>query len=335
MKRKIIRFGQSSHVISLPIDWMRKKRLSKSDYVDIAEMPDGALRVGTEKREERKQYELSYPGPMLVKPLVISAYINGADRIRIISDKPFTREDSRAIWDIITLLSGMEIVNESSNMVEFKCYLSPPDASMMSELKRMYRLCHEMIEDVSKSFRDKSITDSLLERTTTIERIRFLICRQAAAHGGGAEAGGCEDMRPKVLVAMALQNISHSVGHIAKVLAQSKNVLSKKSYEEISATGGAIYTLLEDAFKAFANQDIGLAIESYKRADEYMSKPIGVVTDILSRKESDAATATKIMGSAEDIVRQCKFIAYYAIDSGVMRAMTPISAQPSDTEESQ
>ena len=58
--RKLIKFGESSHVISLPASWIRKNNLKKGDHIYFEENGNNELVITAEiKKFEPEQQEIT------------------------------------------------------------------------------------------------------------------------------------------------------------------------------------------------------------------------------------------------------------------------------------
>src|SRR3989344_5322393 len=86
--RKIIKFGNSSFVLSLPIDWIKKNSLGKGDLVSISENINNELVLSASSKEksvQRKEIVIDINNKDLsrIKREIVSAYLNSYGVIRI------------------------------------------------------------------------------------------------------------------------------------------------------------------------------------------------------------------------------------------------------------
>ncbi len=84
--RKLIKFGNSSFIVSLPTDWVKKNRLKKGDLMYYSLENDG-IKFCPEFKEEKKELkeitiELSDNIDLFRREL-ISAYIDGYSVVKI------------------------------------------------------------------------------------------------------------------------------------------------------------------------------------------------------------------------------------------------------------
>ena len=88
--RKLIKFGNSSFIISIPSAWLRKNKLGKGDVVYLEE--DGGSRLvlhsSTINKKEEKEFSIDTKGKDVdrVKEELYNAYIEGFDVIKLLGD---------------------------------------------------------------------------------------------------------------------------------------------------------------------------------------------------------------------------------------------------------
>ena len=82
--RKIIQFGNSSYVVTLPQEWIKKNKLEKGQYVNLSENNNYII-LATQPLEEEKKAEINLDD----KPLkvfnreLISYYLKNYKYIKI------------------------------------------------------------------------------------------------------------------------------------------------------------------------------------------------------------------------------------------------------------
>ena len=89
--RKLIKFGNSSHIISLPNSWVRKNKLKKGALIYFEENGNGEIVLTPElKKEENKISEITIN--ITNKPIqtiereIMNGYINNYDTLNIVGD---------------------------------------------------------------------------------------------------------------------------------------------------------------------------------------------------------------------------------------------------------
>ncbi len=123
--RKIISFGKSSFVVSIPKTWMKNNKLKKGSSVKIVE-DNESLIISPLKDEKSIKNNLSknlvFENEKQLQRELISAYIEGYDTINI-KVKDLEKKMS-LIHKIFENLIALEIVSNENNVVVAKDYLN-------------------------------------------------------------------------------------------------------------------------------------------------------------------------------------------------------------------
>ena len=124
MKRKIIRLGQATYVMSLPSKWIRESNLNKGDYIEVEEK-DGNLIISTQKAAQRTEVTLDLHNfnERTIQNVLNQTYRKGFDVIRL---KYATSEQLKSVRRITkeTLL-GFEVVKEEKGFCTLENIAEP------------------------------------------------------------------------------------------------------------------------------------------------------------------------------------------------------------------
>ena len=147
--RKIISFGDSSYVISLPKDWIDKNMLKKGESVIVEEEGDW-LRVGPQNVKptpQNKEITIDFNGNLRdLKTRVLHAYVNNYNIINIKRQK--IEKNSSAIRQIISNFIGLDVVEQKDDRIIVNDVLDISSVSVYNYLRRVDRLIISMAEDV-------------------------------------------------------------------------------------------------------------------------------------------------------------------------------------------
>ena len=131
-KRKIIAFGSSSFIVSVPKAWIKENKLKKGDMLTLEEKDDELVfsAGNKEAREEERSIFIIAEGKdlQLVKSEIVSAYLNNYSIIDIsgVSKK----EDVIKIKDTLRKLIGFEIIRQEYEKICVKDLLDIREASI-------------------------------------------------------------------------------------------------------------------------------------------------------------------------------------------------------------
>ncbi len=179
--RKLIKFGNSSHIVSLPNDWLKKNNLIKGDTIFIEENGNNELVLRSqikEKKREEKQITIDTESkePEKVGREIISAYINDYRTIKLVGKN--IEKNSKKIREMLKELSGIEILEQTKDHIIAKDFINLEDISMLHLVRRMDILTRNMLNDAKDSLQ-RDVYQSLMQRDEDINRLVFLAYRLA------------------------------------------------------------------------------------------------------------------------------------------------------------
>ncbi len=176
--RKIIGFGDSSYVVSLPKDWVVKNGLKKGDSIVVIE-EEGSVRISPtiiNQSNNRKNITLEFDGDLRkLKSQLIHYYIDSYHTINIVGKDllPHMKE----IGKIVDRLIALEIVQSGSKKVVLQDFLNIHDFSVYDTIRRMDRIVLSMTDDVKNYLLGKhlDVTNDLQSKELDITRLNNLI----------------------------------------------------------------------------------------------------------------------------------------------------------------
>ncbi len=136
--RKLISFGKTSFIISLPKAWVVKNNLVKGDLIAVEE-DNGQLVLspGSQKGKEIiKKGKLDLTNlPTLKRRLICAAYLKGYDELEIIYDKP---DYIQVIQKTIPEFAGYDIIKQGTNRCIIKQISKPTQNEFENVLNRLF-----------------------------------------------------------------------------------------------------------------------------------------------------------------------------------------------------
>ena len=179
--RKLIKFGNSSHIVSLPNTWLKKNGLSKGDTLYLEENGNNELILSSQKKEktiEEKQITIETDSKQKkeVSREIISAYINNYKTIKLVGKN--IEKKSKEIREILKSLSGIEVLEQTKDNIIAKDFINMENISLMHLIRRMDILTRNMLNDAKDSLQ-KEVYQSLMQRDEDINRLVFLAYRVA------------------------------------------------------------------------------------------------------------------------------------------------------------
>ena len=120
--RKLVKFGNSSYILSLPKAWIVKHNLDKGDLISVLE-EDGYLRLepGVSKKEDPiRELVINVDCDLPVWQKLISAYINNYDVINLVGKNISSK--SEEIRELVGRLVALELVQQSPKKITLKSF---------------------------------------------------------------------------------------------------------------------------------------------------------------------------------------------------------------------
>lgn len=143
MQRKLIQLSESTHVVSLPVKWLRENKLSKGDVIDVQQTSDGLLiSPVSASKKTRKSIDIAPLEGRLNWMTLDAAYLEGNDII-VIS----TRDDqSEFLTRMVRYFPGMIIADQRKNEVTFE-NIGTDQYDVEQIITRIYNMILSFISD--------------------------------------------------------------------------------------------------------------------------------------------------------------------------------------------
>jgi len=258
--RKIIAFGTSSFVVSLPKEWIIQNKLKKGDnlYIENNKGELVLLPGPSEAKEELKQdvINIDKKDLDLVRTQIVTSYLNGANVINIKGTE--LEKNSQKMKSILRNLTGMEIINQTNDKITAKDLLNIKEISVPTLIRRMDNIVRSMVLD-SIDCLNTDHYSSIYERDVDVNRLVFLIfrvLRTALKDPSLARSLGMTniDILANWIVATKLEKIGDQAKRIARSINEIK--IEKKDGEEVAGVYRDIYNDYLEVMKAFYKKDL-------------------------------------------------------------------------------
>ncbi len=252
-QRKIVAFGNSSYIISLPKRWIERNRLHKGDVLNLDEK-DNEILLSLQDSAERRQFKEttieigSKPLPQL-KTEVISAYINNLD---IITVQGIRSEYSVKIKEMLQGLAGMEVVEETATRIVVKDLLDIKEVSVENLVRRVDTIIRSMLEDLNEW--NPEHYSSLVERDKEINRMVLLGYRVVRAAFDNPRVAKMFNAPyfDLLILRQILINLERFADEIKRI---SRNSVKAKKLGDIKKLGEAITREYYEVMKVFYSKN--------------------------------------------------------------------------------
>ncbi len=298
--RNLIKFGNSSYVISIPKEWVERNKLKKGDSVFIEQNGNEELIIVPQVKEYKepnkeividvKNKEIS-----LIKRELISAYINNYKLIKIRGDK--IRKKKKEIKKILQNLTAVEIIEENDKEIIIKDFLNMQDVSIESLLRKIDNVVRSMFYDLSKN----NEIDTIVNRDENVNKLVFLIIR-TLKHSFDSPAtlkslnfGEHKKFVTLWDITIILEKIADELKRIARRFGKLK--CDGKIIRDLNTICNEVEKFYSDTMKTYYNEDRDLALSLSSE-----KKLISARCNILSEKYWKIKGVTEILENFKDII---------------------------------
>ncbi|MBW3003126.1 hypothetical protein KY328_03625 [Candidatus Woesearchaeota archaeon] len=265
--RKLISFGKSSYVISLPKNWIDKNKLLKGSLIAVREDVENLIlspKLDDEKAE-KKEITINIDGKSFaqMRREIFPAYVNNFHAINIIGKE--LKEKAPQVREVLHNLMALEIMEQTSDKIIARDFVNMDKINMINLIRKMDVMTRSMLEDLD--FKSKIHHENIAHRDEDINRIMFLLFRAMKFAMQNPHMMREYKVTPIELfyrwnVISSIEKISDEIKRIARF---SHNIkLQKDLTDDLNKLVADIKTNFETIMKAFYNKDRQLA---YKVAD--------------------------------------------------------------------
>lgn len=182
--RKIIKFGEKSHVVSLPIAWVQKHKLSKGDTLQLESIGNSLMFSPLQEDKKEKIIETisvnATSTPATLKRQLISAYESNADTIIFTGNK--TNQFSSTINQLLNEFIALEIIEHKEQRIICKTYVNCEEVNILKFIHRIDNSIISMVQDVkeyitAKKEDEKHLREDVISKSKTIDKIFRMLRR--------------------------------------------------------------------------------------------------------------------------------------------------------------
>lgn len=271
--RKIIAFGKSSYVVSLPKDWLQTHKLKRGDVVFLEQDSDSLVITPKEKEEkkEEKKITISVDGKDIsrIKREISSAFLNYTDSI-IIEGKEL-HKNAKEITHFIHNLIALEIIEQSSERIVARDFLKVGDISIKSYMRKMDIIIRSMISDLKDiSFKNY---EEIVDRQEGERRIYLLILKIFKAVCSDMTLMKRIDLKPEEFLSYYRYNFSmQRIGSCIKTIARNMVKLPEQSRKRASLVLEELEKNFISLMKNIYNNDVEKAYAFSEVRDKAVEK---------------------------------------------------------------
>ena len=261
--RKLISFGNSSFVVSLPKAWVEKNKLSKGDMIYIEEKNDELALFPSNNldKEEPKDITIDVSNKTVdsINREIVSAYINNYGTMTFVGDG--IKDKSPSIRNFLHKLVALEIMEQTFEKITAKSLLNFKDVPISDIIRRMDIITRAIIFEVQE-VPAKTNYNHLYERDLDVNRLYFLAQRVLKSGMADPRISKLIGRAPIQLMSdwwliMNLEKTADEAKRIAKLLTEFN--LKPGDTKDLMDTYNSICKNYTDVMKAYYTRNKSLA----------------------------------------------------------------------------
>jgi phosphate uptake regulator len=248
MRRKLVRQGNATMMVSLPSEWIKKQRLNKGDEVEITEADETLLVSTAKKGVPTLKKEITIPKPaQYMNRLIDVPYMQGYDELII------HFEDAK-VMDLVVKeterLLGIEVVSQTETSCTIRNVAEALEKEFETILRRLFLLIKSMAEDSLKAAKEKNY--ERLNNIADLERMCHkysLFCMRMLNKYGYKNAKEANFIFNTIVI---LEQLSDHYAYISRHIAETKQKIMPETMSFFNDTSA----LMNEYYQCFYSRDL-------------------------------------------------------------------------------
>ncbi|MBT5740065.1 phosphate uptake regulator PhoU, partial [Candidatus Woesearchaeota archaeon] len=263
--RKLIAFGKSSYVISLPKAWIRQQKMKKGDLIYLEERENSLLLSSKiQGSPEPKKITISVDNKKIpqIRREVNAAYIENYREIALVGKQ--LKQQSAELLDMARSLIALEVLEITTEKIVTKDFLDMDKVSIKELIKKMDMIVRSMLKDCTLMFVEDS-AENIALRDHDVNRLSFLLFRvirysmRNPARAFKNSSLSIPELLNHYILTSLLENIADEAKRMSRVMKKMK--LSKKEKEDCIQVLKNVEELYLAIMKAYYIEDRNLSLE--------------------------------------------------------------------------
>jgi phosphate uptake regulator len=250
MKRKVVKQGSSTLMVSLPSEWTQRYKIMKGDEIEVE--PRGrTVIISTQKEYTDKETELNIDNLYPVTLRTVAAiYKAGYDKLRVTFTDPKRIIDVQGV--VRNEISGFEVIEQGKNYCVVKKIEEGLEEGFEPVLRRIFLLLLNMAEDAREMLKNAEYAE--LERLLFLEESNNRLttyCRRFLSKRGYKEPDKIQFI---YCIIEEMEKIADQYKFLFKYLMEISNKKHKLSKEALEFYDG-VCVLLRTYYELFYKFD--------------------------------------------------------------------------------
>lgn len=177
MKRKLMKVGDSSALISLPYKWVQENNLKKGDELDVTEKGN-TLVIGAETTKSREgSFDFSSYPLFLIQKMIARIYEMGYDKVTI---KYSTLEQVKTIEGRLPELMGFELIDLGQSSVVVQDISTANTLDFDNLMRKAFMVTKNMFNTIIDDMKNNDLSrlDTIKELDLKLNKFTYFCLRQ-------------------------------------------------------------------------------------------------------------------------------------------------------------
>jgi len=278
MKRKLVKQGTSTMMISLPTKWIKENKLDKGDEVNVEEKGINLVIGASEKKNTKKEIVIALTDQNYkdLRVFLTHSYRRGFDKIILTG---YLEEASKEINSLVSdVLLGFEVVERAKDKIAIENISSPDETKYEIILSKVFII----VKDMPNIILNKPNISELKETKDHCDKF-VLFCRKIISENKFTE----NPMLEWEFLTL-LTHVQHTYYYLGEYIHTNKVTISK-DLESLILESGNYFNLL---YEAHHNKDITQInkINSLKNKFQY-----GKCLELIAKSKGKEAVAASYL----------------------------------------
>jgi phosphate uptake regulator len=270
-KRRIWRIKGGSYITSLPKDWVEKDKLEE---IYIIEDFDGNLKIINPLTEKEKHVIIEvekFKDPSTLEYSVLTSYMQGADKISVISKDVIDLNIKKRLRDLKNELIGADIIQDKSDSIVYQILLDISAYPINDTIIGFNSFISDIHNDTVVAVKEynKRLANEILDRVKDgVRKYRFMIRQIAIASQNVpiAKKIGINNYRHTIIYGVVASHLNRILHHTAAVNNHLLRIEAKDDVanDYIIRMAEHASRMRDDSVNALVKKDITLATNVIK-----------------------------------------------------------------------
>ena len=286
--RKLIKFGNSSHIISVPKSWVKENKLKKGDLIYLKKNSNGELILLPKEKNDavfkKAVIHATSKDMKLIQREILAAYIKGFNILSVTS--PDIKSKMSEIKGMLKDLAGVDILEKNSTEIVAADFLDIKSVSIRDTIRRIDNNLKSMFEDLKFIFEkgkiDEKEFNEIYDTDNDVNRFYFLLWKLTVLGLSNPTFLHEINLTPVELthtwwLGMNMERIGDELKRASRDLRKTKlrKAIARKIY--------SIFTMVRknymDVIGSYYKRNIGLAYEITSKRRDIIDKCNSISVD--------------------------------------------------------